>query len=377
MVCKFIRLINMSAPTPTARQPRKTSRDDGRRWNLLAALQTVAAHGTTSRAEIARATGLTRTTVSSLVSDLIADDLVRELGPAEADSAGKPPTLLTLNESGRAIVAVDLSHQPFEGAVMDLSGTVIHRSRAPIAAVGDAAIEVAGDLLATCLDAATAPVLGIGVGTPGMIDPDGGIREAAHLEWHDVPLRTILSDRFDLPVVVGNDAHLSALSQWRTDDEESLLLVAVGEGVGAGLILGGVLHAGEHLSSGEIGHVVVEPDGSECRCGLRGCLETVAAIPAIVTADGTLPIESSLQAGRRLGATLAVVIAAVDVDHVVIASEFTAVPGYTEAVEDELRRRLHLSRRDTVTVRPATTRDLVLSGAAVAVMRDVLGVVLR
>lgn len=344
---------------------------------MLAALQTVAAHGTTSRAEIARATGLTRTTVSSLVADLIADDLVRELGPAEADSAGKPPTLLTLNETGRAIVAVDLSHQPFEGAVMDLAGTVIHRSRASTAAVGESAIEVAGDLLATCLDAATAPVLGIGVGTPGMIDPDGGIREAAHLEWHDVPLRTILSDRFDLPVVVGNDAHLSALSQWRNDDEESLLLVAVGEGVGAGLILGGVLHAGEHLSSGEIGHVVVEPDGAECRCGLRGCLETVAAIPAIAAADGTLPIGASLGAGRKLGATLAVVIAAVDVDHVVIASEFTTVPGYTEAVEDELRRRLHLSRRDTVTVRPATTRDLVLSGAAAAVMRDVLGVVLR
>lgn len=367
----------MSTPTPTARQPRKTSRDDGRRWNLLAALQTVAAHGTTSRAEIARATGLTRTTVSSLVADLIADDLVRELGPAEADSAGKPPTLLTLNEAGRAIVAVDLSHQPFEGAVMDLSGTVIHRRRADRTAVGTEALDVAADLIAECLDDATAPVLGIGVGTPGMIDPDGGIREAAHLEWHDVALRARLTDRFDLPVVVGNDAHLSALAQWRTDDEESLLLVAVGEGVGAGLILGGVLHAGEHLSSGEIGHVVVEPDGAECRCGLRGCLETVAAIPAVALPDGTLPIAASLDAGRRLAATLAVVIAAVDVDRVVIASDFTDVPGYVEAVETELHRRIHLSRRDTVAVSAATTRDLVLSGAAAAVMRDVLGVVLR
>jgi predicted NBD/HSP70 family sugar kinase len=367
----------MRPPAPTGRHPRKTSRDDGRRWNLLATLQTVAARGTTTRAEIARATGLTRTTVSSLVAELIAEDLVQELGPAEAESAGKPPTLLTVNQSGRVIVAVDLSHQPFEGAVMDLSGAILFRTRATEAAVGSQAIGVAAELIATCLEIADAPVLGIGVGTPGMIDPDGGIREAAHLEWHDVPLRSILSDRFELPVAVGNDAHVSALAQWRNDLEETLLLVTVGEGIGAGLILNGVLHAGEHLSSGEIGHVVVDSDGAVCRCGLQGCLETVAAVPAVAAADGSLPIEASVTAGRRLGATLAVVIAAVDVDHIVVASEFTAVPGYVEAVERELRNRLHLSRRDTVTVRPATTPDLVLSGAAVAAMRDVLGVVLR
>jgi predicted NBD/HSP70 family sugar kinase len=167
------------------------------------------------------------------------------------------------------------------------------------------------------------------------------------------------------------------LAQWRNSAEESLLLVAVGEGIGAGLILGGVLHAGEHLSSGEIGHVVVDPDGDECRCGLRGCLETVAAVPAVAGADGNLPTEASLLAGRRLGATLAVVIAAVDVDHIVVASQLTDVPGYVQAVQSELRARLHLSRRDTVTVQPAGTRDLVLAGAAAAVMRDVLGVVLR
>ena len=367
----------MRGPTPTARHPRKTSRDDGRRWNLLATLQTIAARGTTTRAEISRATGLTRTTVSSLVAELISDDLVQELGPAEAESAGKPPTLVRINQTGRVIVAVDLSHQPFEGVVMDLAGTILHRESATKAAIGADAIDVAGDLIAACLDAATAPVLGIGVGTPGMIDPDGGIREAAHLEWRDVPLRRDLVDRFDLPVAIGNDAHVSALAQLRTHSEETLLLVAVGEGIGAGLVLNGVLHAGQHLSSGEIGHVVVDVGGAECRCGLRGCLETIAAIPAVAAADGSLPIEASLLAGRRLGATLAVVIAAIDVDHIVVASEFTNVPGYVEAVQDELRARLHPSRRNTVIVEAGNPRDLVLSGAAAAVMRDVLGVVLR
>ncbi len=363
---------------PTTRHPRKTSRDDGRRWNLLTALQTIAARGPTSRAEVARATGLTRATVSNLVSDLIADGLVEELGPAEAESAGKPPTLLAVNEEGRAIVALDLSRQPFTGAVMDLKGKVRHRVTAPGSVTGDAGVDVAIELVEKCLTRASAPVLGIGVGTPGMIDSEGTIREASHLDWRDLPLRQILADRFLLPVTVGNDAHVSALAELRSNAEgdETLLLVAVGEGIGAGLIINGVLHTGEHLSSGEIGHVVVD-DRIECRCGLRGCLETVAAVPAVARSGSGFDNESALTAARRLGATLAVVVSAIDIDRVVIASELTDVDGYTEAVESELRSRLHRSRRDSVSVTPSSGEDLVLAGASAAVMRDVLGVVLR
>lgn len=362
---------------PTARHPRKTSRDDGRRWNLLTALQTIASRGPTSRAEIARATGLTRATVSSLVTELIGDGLVRELGPAEAESAGKPPTLLAINDGGREIVTIDLSHQPFIGAVMDLTGRILHRASAPRTAVGDDAVEVAVSLIAESLSHATAPVLGIGVGTPGMIDSSGSIREASHLDWHDLPLRDLLIERFDLPVAVGNDAHVSALAELRSNNEETLLLVTVGEGIGAGLVLSGVLHTGEHLSSGEIGHVVVEPKGAKCRCGLHGCLETVAAVPAVTTTPDGFETASALTAARRLGATLAVVISAIDVERVVIASELTDVDGYTETVGDELQNRLHRSRRPGVTVSSSRNEDLVLAGASAAVMRDALGVVLR
>lgn len=361
---------------PTDRHPRKTSRDDSRRWNLLTTLQTIAAHRTISRAEIARVTGLTRASVSSLVGELITDGLVVDLGPVEAASAGKPPALLTINDTGREIVTLDLSRQPFVGAVMGLGGGIRHRSTASSSVTGTGALSAVTELIEACLAETSSPVLGIGVGAPGMIDPDGAVRESARLDWHSLPLQATLAERFQLPVAVGNDAHISALAELRNSRHDTLLLVTVGEGIGAGLVLHGLLHTGEHLASGEIGHVVVEPDGTRCRCGLHGCLETVAAVPAVRSGD-TLQAESVLAAGRRLGATLAVIVSTIDVDQVVIASELTEVPGYTEAVEGELKSRLHPVRAPRATVTSSRTPHLVLAGAAALAMRDVLGVVLR
>jgi len=368
----------MIRPTPISRHPRKSGRDDTRRWNLLTALQTIAASGSTSRAEIARATGLTRATVSTLVADLIAAGLVIETGTADQTSAGKPATLLAVNNGSRQIVAVDLSHQPFRAGIIDLGGDLVFRQEAAGPATGPAAIAAVESMIEACLAAATAPVLGIGVATPGILDPDGTIRDSAHLDWHDVPLRQHLSDRFVLPVTVGNDAHLSALAEYRSgaDAFDTLLLVAVGEGIGAGLVMNGVLHTGDRLASGEIGHVVVDPEGAECRCGLRGCLETVAAVPA-VAGEGDDRAAAARQAGRRLGATLAVVISAIDVNHISLASELTAVDGYVEAVAEELVARMHPVRRPHVNVVASVTTDIGLAGAATAVMRDELGVILR
>lgn len=369
----------MQHRTPTARQPRKASRAESRRWNLLTTLQTIAARGPTSRAEVARVTGLTKATVSTLVSELIDDDLVTELGRAEPVAAGKPPRLLGVNGRGRQIVAVDLSHQPFRAILVDLDHQASHVAIADEEATGDDAVAVVVDVVAECVDHADAPVLGVGVGTPGMIDGDGVIRDAAHLDWHHVPLRKLLVDRFGLPVAVGNDAHVSALAQLRaTPDAETLLFVAVGEGIGAGLVLNGRLHTGDHLSSGEIGHVVVEPAGRECRCGSTGCLETLAAVPAIRRNGGGDLVTEAVEAGaRELAATLAVVVSAIDVNHVVLGSELVAHDNWVATVAGELRARMHPARRDTVTVTATDLDDPVMAGAAALVMAEVLGVVLR
>ncbi len=368
----------MTIPAPRSRHPRKSGRDDTRRWNLLTTLQTIADRGSTSRAEIARATGLTRASVSTLVTDLIGAGLVMETGIAGQTSAGKPATLLAVNDAARHIVAVDLGHQPFRAAILDLGGNVLVRHEATTTATGEAALAAVDDLIAACVASATSPLLGIGVATPGMLDPDGTVRDSAHLEWHGVPLRQHLADRVGLPVTVGNDAHLAALAEYRSgaDGFDTLLLVAVGDGIGAGLVMDGLVHSGDRLASGEIGHVVVDPEGAECRCGLRGCLETVAAIPA-VERSGVDRVEAARQAGRRLGATLAVVISAIDVNHISLASDLTDVDGYVDAVRQELISRMHMTRRPHIEVVASATADIGLAGAATAVMRDELGVILR
>jgi predicted NBD/HSP70 family sugar kinase len=327
--------------------------------------------------------------------------MLRELGQGTS-AGGKPPTLLALNERGRDIVAVDLGHRPFRGALIDLSGRIHERIEAepdPIAPVGDRARQVAVELIEALIARATAPVLGIGVGTPGVIDPDGTVLEAANLDWHGLDLGPELRERFDIPVSIANDAAMAALIEYRRrPTERNLILVKLGRGVGAGVVIDGALHRGEHSAAGEIGHVRVRDDGDPCRCGNTGCLETVASVPAIlrrVGADperdpwdalalaglfGDEPVRQALsEAGRYLGMVLANVVALLDIGHVVLALD---VRNAGDALIDEMR--TELSSR----ILPATADlveidvtqlggDLVLAGAASGVLVDRLGVVLR
>jgi predicted NBD/HSP70 family sugar kinase len=379
----------------------KATRHDSRHSNLGTTLELVSNHGATSRAEIARQTGLSRAAVSSLVGELIESGMLRELGQGTS-AGGKPPTLLALNERGRDIVAVDLGHRPFRGALIDLSGRIHERIEAepdPIAPVGDRARQVAVELIEALIARATAPVLGIGVGTPGVIDPDGTVLEAANLDWHGLDLGPELRERFDIPVSIANDAAMAALIEYRRrPTERNLILVKLGRGVGAGVVINGALHRGEHSAAGEIGHVRVRDDGDPCRCGNTGCLETVASVPAIlrrVGADperdpwdalalaglfGDEPVRQALsEAGRYLGMVLANVVALLDIGHVVLALD---VRNAGDALIDEMR--TELSSR----ILPATADlveidvtqlggDLVLAGAASGVLVDRLGVVLR
>lgn len=392
----------MPLPSPTSRHPKKTSRHDGRRWNLLATLQTVAARGSTSRADIARATGLTRATVSSLVAELIDEGFISELGPATTDSAGKPPTIVAINPRGRDIVAVDMSRRPMAATVVDLSGATHHRVEADDPKLeGQAALDRMLDLIAQSLEHTDAPVLGIGIGTPGMLDSDGRVLEADHLGWVDVPLRQIVAERFRLPVSVGNDAHVAALAEFRSHpaERDSLILVKIGEGIGAGVVMDGGLHTGDRYASGEIGHVVVDVDGGACRCGNRGCLETVAAVPAIIAAaagrtETGLPWDALAlaarfgedavrgaiqQAGRHLASVLASSTALLDATNIVVAFDLAnGSDALVGTLGEELRRRLHPTSRRFVSVSVAgAASELVTAGAAAIVLRDHLGVVLR
>ena len=128
-----------------------------------------------------------------------------------------------------------------------------------------------------------APPLGVGIGSPGVIDAEGTVLEASFFDWHDVPLAEMLTERYELPVHVINNSRAAALAEYSFGDHqaENLLAVKIGNGVGAGVVLDGRIHTGEDSAAGEIGHVTVDHDGIRCVCGQTGCLETVASAPRL------------------------------------------------------------------------------------------------
>ena len=172
------------------------------------------------------------------------------------------------------------------------------------------------------------PLLGIGIASPGIVDADGVVVTAAHLGWKDVPLAAELGAEFALPVAVVNDANAAALAELMFGEgtATNLICVRVDEGVGAGLVLDGRLYAGSSYAAGEIGHVVVDPDGTRCACGKRGCLETEVSEPLLARlleadgSDGTAVLD---RAGEHLGTALATVLSALDVTDVVLSGQRT------------------------------------------------------
>ena len=240
---------------PTA----KVLPEDVRAHNRSLVLQRLYRAGLQSRADIARLTHLTRVTVSDLVAELIPEDLIIEIGKREDSRPGKPATLLDINRGGRQIVGLDLSeYSLFRGAVLDLFGQILHRVVALLSgSTGSEATAKVMALAGALVTTTTVPILGMGVGSPGVVDPAGVVLSAPSLGWTDKHLQDRLATRFGIPVTVGNDAcHGAGRTQlwWggaRPDAHK------VGRGVGSGLLLNGSLLFASRFAAGKIGHVVV------------------------------------------------------------------------------------------------------------------------
>ena len=363
--------------------------EHARSHNRSLVLQTLYTSGAQSRADVARGTGLTRVTVSDLVAGLIAEGLVVELGQREDARPGKPATLIDVDRAAFQIVGVDLSdHERFLGAVIDLDGAIVSRAEIELgAATGEAAVALVTELVRKLLDTTTTPLLGIGVGSPGVVDPHGVVRSAPNLGWSDVPLQARLAEEFSLPVHVGNDANVAVLSEHGSTPHDDLLLVKIGHGVGAGLIIGGRPVIGGGFAAGEIGHVVVGTDGGpRCACGKHGCLEAWLAVPRLTAQldaidhdgpDAASAREEILhEAGRRLGIVLAPVVAALNLSEVVVSGPADLLEGALhDATVDTLRLRTMAELgRDLRLRMTEQAEDIVLRGAAVMVLSGELGV---
>lgn len=370
-------------PSRHLRSRSKVLPEHARGHNRALVLQTLYHSGEMSRADLSRETGLTRVTISDLVAEFIADGIVIELGVREAAGPGKPATLIDIDRLGHQIIGLDLSDaEVFRGAVLSLDGDVIERHEVarPAQPDGEAAYAAVLALSRHLIAASTATLLGVGVGTPGVVRPDGVVLSAPNLGWTDFRLEAQLGLDLDLPVLARNDANAAVLAEYTFGDARAdFMLIKIGVGVGAGLIAGSQPMLGSRFAAGEIGHVVIGTDGGpRCICGRDGCLEAWLSVARLREAVETAPEsreEILRDAGTRMAIAIAPIVTALDLSEVVLSGPADLLDGtLIDAATATLRNRTLEGVFDDVVIRLTRQNDIVLRGAAVMVLSGQLGV---
>jgi glucokinase-like ROK family protein len=263
--------------------------------------------------------------------------------------------------------------------------------------------------------AATRPLLGIGVGTPGLIDAQRGIvRKAVNLDWQDLPLRDLLESRYNLPVFMANDSHVAAVAEYvfgQGRKTPNLIILKVGRGVSAGIVLNGRLHYGDGSGAGEIGHVRVVEQGALCSCGHYGCLETVtssrfimerarviaqtnphsllyhfAASPEDITTDviirafeaGDAEVHQIIaEVGRYLGIAVANLVGALNIQSILIGGSIARFgEPLLEPIRQEMKQRaMSMLADETQVSLSGLGQDIVILGAAALLLTHELSLV--
>jgi len=379
--------------------PEKATHQQTRTFNQQLVLRALHDHSPLSRADLARLTGLTRTSVGDLVGTLIDDGLIEEVGRGQS-SGGKSPILLRVAPDGRHLIGLDLGEAQFSGAVVNLRGEILRSIHLPLEGRnGDAAVELVFQLVDALRADDRSPLLGIGIGAPGIIDTSTGtVRWSVNLNWAELHLGPLLEQRYGVPVVVANDSQAAALAEltfFRRPRPNNLIVIKVGRGVGAGIILNGQLFQGDGYGAGEFGHVSMRSADAPCRCGREGCLETMTSMRALVDAaravEPSITDESGLvsaflagvtsirrivlDAARELGVAVGWLIGALNVRHVLLVGP---VAEFGDDWLGEVRwyarsSVLALLARDTQIEFGHVHDDVVVLGASALLMERQLG----
>lgn len=368
-----------------------------RRRNLARVMHSVSAEGPLSRAAVASRIGLTRAAVSTLVDELVRSGLLEELGPERPGRVGRPGSALAVSARGPAGIGAEIGVDHLAVCAVDLRGRV--RSRAVrYGSNRDGSVEPVVERLTALVRQVVAEAeseglwpAGLAVAVPGLVARDGRtVVRAPNLDWHDADLGALLPA--DLPLTVDNEANFGALAElWLGEDTpRDFLHVSAEIGIGAGVVFDGRLLRGTRGFAGELGHVPVRPDGPECPCGGRGCLEQYAGEKAVLRAAGVEPGEDRVgllagraaggdedvrralhEAGTALGIALTGAVNLLDPEVVVLGGALAGLaPWLLPSLRDEL------ARRTAGPARPVSVSDLgpqgPLLGAAHSVVRAVL-----
>ena len=235
-------------------------------------LRTIFENESISRAEVARVTRLTRTTVSEVVNGLLKEGLVEEIGKGES-IGGKTPILLSVVADSRYMIGLNLAQDKFVGAIVNLRGELKEMLEVSVFDDdGQKALDSVYQIINQLIHRKYKPIIGIGIGTPGLVmTREGIVLDAVNLDWHDLPLGDLLQKKYKLPVSILNDSQAAAIGEYayggKAEYGENLIVVNVKHGIGAGILINGRLFQGDGGGAGEIGHVVVQENGELCRCG--------------------------------------------------------------------------------------------------------------
>lgn len=327
------------------------NRDLIRAINRSIILNTIKTMGPVARAEVARLTGLSPATVTSITADLIAEGLAFEKKTGDS-RGGRRPILLAINPSGRYVAGIKLMEDVAVGALTDLEATIIARQVVALSSPDHdpqvllpALAEMVDNLLAEA-NVERSKLLGVGLGLAGIVDSDRGLlRQSPFLGWRDLPVRDMLRELVNSPVIVDNDVNtLTMTEKWFGigQDVDNFLTITVGRGIGLGIVVSRQVYRGAHGGAGEFGHTVVDPHGELCDCGKRGCLETIvgdhgllraanAVLPQPVTStDELLELAEAgneqaqavfARAGEILGRAVANLINILDPQRIIIGGE--------------------------------------------------------
>ncbi len=253
-----------------------------------------------SRADLAVITGLNKTTVSSLINELLAHSFVHEIGP-NTSAGGRPAVLVELDPAAGNIIGVEIGVGYLNVVLTDFCAGVLWKRQVPFTE-SDSQRQVmqhAITLLRRAIqhgEQTGTRLLGVGVAIPGLVDTASGtLVYAPNLEWRNVPVQQILAAKFDTPIFVDNDANAAALAEHymgSAQQVDNYVSVVANAGIGAGIVLGGQVFHGITGYAGEVGHVTLDPDGPACHCGNHGCWERLAGQSALVER-----VHNAIQAG--------------------------------------------------------------------------------
>lgn len=316
--------------------------------NRTSILNIIKTYGPIARADIAQRANLSPATVTSLTAELIRDGLIYEKQEGSS-RGGRPPVLLALDSTAVYVVGIKLAEEHATMALTNINANIVAKDTVQLVErdperTSDQLAEGVLNLL-RAVQVNPGRLLGIGVGLAGIIDSANGIcRVSPHNGWQEVPFAKLLEDRLDCLVYLDNNVNsLTLMEQLYGAGQHvrDFLVITVGRGVGMGMVIKGRVYRGAHGGGGELGHIVVDPEGFLCNCGNRGCLETFVAEPwllrraklngldvstpeellAAAQAGHTVALEVLEKAGRLLGQAMANLVNLFNPELILISGE--------------------------------------------------------